>query len=247
MVYLAYIDKTIGSEVAVEQIIGRVLRQPNCRYYGSEELNKAYFHIRVDEDKVFRKIIDELRSRLEEEGSPIKVREEKLIDKIDTPLKLGKNRNVPIITWETKHIEDKLQNIVDSIPDYHNFPEKTSNKAIREWTEYKLGDHEKLEIKRQEELFYTNQVRARVILQRAIIDQNSKVWNIVENWVEKFDALIGWGSEANDELKDYADQLVNTYLNEMFLKVNLDDPYMVKSIKVEKDESKMLFMKNIVD
>jgi len=98
MVYLAYIDKTIGSEVAVEQIIGRVLRQPNCRYYGSEELNKAYFHIRVDEDKVFRKIIDELRSRLEEEGSPIKVREEKLIDKIDTPLKLGKNRNVPIIT-----------------------------------------------------------------------------------------------------------------------------------------------------
>jgi hypothetical protein len=75
-----------------------VLRQPNCRYYGSEELNKAYFHIRVDEDKVFRKIIDELRSRLGEEGSPIKVREEKLIDKIDVPLQPGKNRNVPIIT-----------------------------------------------------------------------------------------------------------------------------------------------------
>ncbi|MEG7978548.1 MAG: hypothetical protein NY202_01130 [Mollicutes bacterium UO1] len=94
MVYLAYIDKTIGSEIAVEQIIGRVLRQPNCRYYNSEELNKAYFHIRVDEDKVFRKIIDELRTRLGED-SPIKVREEKLIDKIDVPLKLGKTRGVP--------------------------------------------------------------------------------------------------------------------------------------------------------
>jgi type III restriction enzyme len=131
MVYIAYIDKTIGSEVAVEQIIGRVLRQPNCHYYGSEDLNKAYFHIRVDEDKVFRKIIDELRTRLGED-SPIKVREEKLIDKIDVPLKPNKNRKVPIVSWETKHIEDKLQNIVNSIPDYHDFPEKTNNKGTRE-------------------------------------------------------------------------------------------------------------------
>src|SRR5439155_8533689 len=98
MVYIAYIDKTIGSQVAVEQIIGRVLRQPNCHYYGSEELNKAYFHIRVDEDKVFRKIIDELRSRLEGEGSPVKVREEKLIDKIDVPPKSEKTWRVPYLS-----------------------------------------------------------------------------------------------------------------------------------------------------
>src|SRR5437764_7282146 len=64
MVYLAYIDKTIGSEVAVEQIIGRVLRQTFCKYYASEELNKAYFHIRIDENKVFEKIIDELNEKL---------------------------------------------------------------------------------------------------------------------------------------------------------------------------------------
>jgi len=244
MVYLAYIDKTIGSEVAVEQIIGRVLRQPNCRYYLDEKLNKAYFYIRVDEDEVFRKIINELRNRLGGEDSPIKVREEKLIDKIDVPLKLGKKRNVPKLTPETKHIEKKLQAIVDSIPNYDDFPEKTGNKATMEWTEYKLGDKEQLEIRRKEELYLTNQVRARVILQRAIIDKISKVWNIIENWMEKFDALICWGSKANDELNNYANQLVNTYLNEMFLKVNLDDPYVVKGIKVERDESKCHKFKN---
>jgi type III restriction enzyme len=64
MIYLAYIDKTIGSEVAIEQIIGRVLRQPNCRYYKEEKLNKAYFHIRVDEDQVFQKVISDLNSKL---------------------------------------------------------------------------------------------------------------------------------------------------------------------------------------
>jgi len=244
MVYLAYIDKTIGSEVAVEQIIGRVLRQPNCSYYPDEELNKAYFYIRVDEDKVFHKIIDELRSRLGGENSPIKVREEKLIDKIDVPLKLGKSRKVPKLTPETKHIEKKLQEIVDSIPNYDDFPEKTGNKATMEWTEYKLGDKEKLEIRRKEELYLTNQVRARVILQREIIDKISKVWNIIENWMKKFDALICWGSEANDELNNYAEQLVNTYLNGVFLKVNLDAPETIKGIKVERDESKCHKFKN---
>ncbi|MEG7979031.1 MAG: hypothetical protein NY202_03930 [Mollicutes bacterium UO1] len=132
MVYLAYIDKTIGSEIAVEQIIGRVLRQPHCKYYGSEELNEAYFHIRVDEDKVFRKIIDELRARLGDDESPIKIREEKLIDKIDVPPNPNKIRKVPLLTWETEHIKDKLQSIVDSIPDYHNFLEKTKNKGTRQ-------------------------------------------------------------------------------------------------------------------
>ncbi|MEG7978638.1 MAG: hypothetical protein NY202_01670 [Mollicutes bacterium UO1] len=75
-----------------------MLRQPQCRYYSSEELNKAYFHIRVDEDKVFRKIIDELRSRLGGEGSPVKVREEKLIDKIDVPPKPEKIWRVPYLS-----------------------------------------------------------------------------------------------------------------------------------------------------
>jgi type III restriction enzyme len=77
MVYLAYIDKTIGSEVAVEQIIGRVLRQPFCKYYTSEELNKAYFHIRVDENKVCEKIIDELNEKLKLGDGGIEIKDPK--------------------------------------------------------------------------------------------------------------------------------------------------------------------------
>ncbi|MCE8158930.1 MAG: DEAD/DEAH box helicase family protein [Candidatus Moeniiplasma glomeromycotorum] len=246
-VYIAYIDKTIGSEVAVEQIIGRVLRQPNCRYYQSEELNKAYFHIRVDEDKVFHKIIDELRSRLGKEGSSIKVREEKLIDKIEIPLKLGKIRKVPFLSWETGHIEERLQNIVNNIPDYSDrkkySDEYIRNIGTRQWTEYKLDDHNITEI-RQEDFSYTNQVRARVVLQRAIIDRNSKVWELVENWVAKFDALIGWGSDADEELRKYANELVDIYLKEVFLKVRINQPYEVGNIKVERDKTKCHNFKN---
>src|SRR2546429_8491461 len=100
MVYLAYIDKTIGSEVAVEQIIGRVLRQPFCKYYSQEELNKAYFHIRVDENKVFQKIIDDLNEKLKL-GGDIEVKPPKggvtyLKDLPPKPDKMG--QKVPFLT-----------------------------------------------------------------------------------------------------------------------------------------------------
>src|SRR3954471_21455938 len=100
MVYLAYIDKTIGSEVAVEQIIGRVLRQPFGLYYSSEELNKAYFHIRVDENKVFEKIINDLNEKLKL-GGDIETKPPKggvayLKDIPPQPNKIGKK--VPLLT-----------------------------------------------------------------------------------------------------------------------------------------------------
>src|SRR2546421_12880985 len=101
MVYLAYIDKTIGSEVAVEQIIGRVLRQPFCKYYASEELNKAYFHIRIDENKVFEKIINELNEKLAVPKDDIVIRDKPkgmayLKDLPPKPSKIGKK--VPLLT-----------------------------------------------------------------------------------------------------------------------------------------------------
>ncbi|CAG8639852.1 17848_t:CDS:10, partial [Racocetra fulgida] len=86
------------AEVAVEQIIGRVLRQPFCRYYASEELNKAYFHIRIDENKVFEKIINELNEKLKL-GGDIEIKPPKggisyLKDLPPKPDKIGKKKVV---------------------------------------------------------------------------------------------------------------------------------------------------------
>ncbi|CAI2196329.1 17719_t:CDS:2, partial [Funneliformis geosporum] len=76
---------------------------------------------------------------------------------------------------------------------------------------------------RREDFSYTNRVRARAILQRAIIDQNSKV---------------------DHKLRGYANQLVKTYLNEMLLKVRPNKPYEVGNVKVERDERKCHNFKN---
>ena len=51
--YLAYIDKSMGSNIQVQQIIGRVLRQYGAVHYGGPLLDSAHFFLRVDKESVF--------------------------------------------------------------------------------------------------------------------------------------------------------------------------------------------------
>ncbi|MDB4950455.1 MAG: hypothetical protein JWM27_3104 [Gemmatimonadetes bacterium] len=62
--YFAYIDKSMGSDLQVEQIIGRVLRQPGARYYPHPALNACAFYVHVDEDGVFARIMLDVQRRL---------------------------------------------------------------------------------------------------------------------------------------------------------------------------------------
>lgn len=45
--YLGYIDKNMGSRIQVEQIIGRVLRQPGAKHYSDFRLDTCLFYINV--------------------------------------------------------------------------------------------------------------------------------------------------------------------------------------------------------
>lgn len=244
MVYLAYIDKTIGSEIAVEQIIGRVLRQPNCHYYSEEALNKAYFHIRVDENKVFEKIIEELNEKLNI-GGDIIIRDAPggVGYLMDIPAK--EKRKVPLLTWDSEYIQRKLQKIVNEIPDYEDYPlVYRQNIGTRRKSEYELG-LQLIQPSIIEEAFgLANMVPAQVILRRTIISRNTKVWNMLQWEDSKFKTLIGWGSKADEKLQNYGKELVETYLKESLLKISLEEPYQVKGIKIKRDERKWLLFKN---
>lgn len=62
--YVAYIDKTMRSRVQIRQVIGRVLRQPRGVLLENEQLNTAYFYVRVDNEKAFSKAVDGLEKEL---------------------------------------------------------------------------------------------------------------------------------------------------------------------------------------
>ena len=52
----AYIDKSMGSNVQIEQVIGRVLRQPGAQHYADPDLNTAEFFVRMDDRQAFAEI-----------------------------------------------------------------------------------------------------------------------------------------------------------------------------------------------
>lgn len=252
IVYLAYIDKTIGSEVAVEQIIGRVLRQPFCKYYASEELNKAYFHIRIDENKVFEKIIDELNEKLTIGSDGIERKPPKpglpyLKDLPPKPDKMGKK--VPFLTWDSEYIQRKLQKEVNKIPNYEQEfpPEHRQNIGKVRRIQKVLGDTTIIQDQIWEEDFgLSNMVPAQVILRRVIVNKNTKVWNMLEWEDPKFKVEVGWGSEADKELREIGEGLINTYKNESLLRISLEKPYEVKGIKIERNPAKCVEFKNAI-
>ena len=69
----AYIDKSMGSGVQVEQVIGRVLRQPGAKHYADADLNTATFFIRVDDKQEFPKILSMVQAKLGAELPEVKV------------------------------------------------------------------------------------------------------------------------------------------------------------------------------
>ena len=71
--YLGYIDKSMGSQIKVEQIIGRVLRQYDAKHYDSPLLNSAHFFLRVDKKNVFSESIEAVRAKLQESGAAIEI------------------------------------------------------------------------------------------------------------------------------------------------------------------------------
>lgn len=71
--YLAYIDKSMGSTVQVEQIIGRVLRQFGAQHYDNPLLNSAHFFLRVDKKTVFEESIAAVKAKLQQEGAPFEI------------------------------------------------------------------------------------------------------------------------------------------------------------------------------
>jgi len=71
--YLAYIDKSMGSSIQVEQIMGRVLRQFNATHYDDPLLNTAHFFVRVDRESVFNDTIEKVKAKLKAEGAPLSI------------------------------------------------------------------------------------------------------------------------------------------------------------------------------
>jgi type III restriction enzyme len=234
-VYFAYVDKSMQSTIQVEQIIGRVLRQPNAEHFEDERLNTANFYVRVDNKGVFSDIVKSVGERLGGELPEVH------ISSYDPR---QKNKPVPYAPSETKEVphvwrdptaaKDPIAKVIkDDLMDFRG--DTTGNvrgTGAKALVQQRIGEGNDAEVEWVER-DHGNPVSARWIFQTAVRRQFPLALQVTASDDPKFDAMIEIGSAADTHVRKIADEVVRLYLQNVILKQNLLNPYVVGEVLVD--------------
>lgn len=233
----AYIDKSMGSAIQIEQVIGRVVRQPGARHYPDPALNTANFFIRIDSKQEFPKILDLVSQKLASEMPEVKL--EGFSDGRDrrrARLDPREELTVPEIHIDADNALEPLQEVVDLIHDYNGAPiSQIEGPGDLTTAIQAIGDGSRpiVETKTKE---HSNRVIARWIIRRAMQALYPEAAKTVDWADSKFEARIEVTSRAAVDLRDKAERLVDTYLANADLAFEGTNLYKVSSVLVKPDE-----------
>lgn len=237
--YLAYIDKSMGSSIQVEQIIGRVLRQYGATHYESPLLNSAHFFLRVDSQSVFVDAIQKVRTKLQSEGAPIEISSnfgtkgsvaEDLSFKDDVSVELHH------IFVDSEAARKRIAEIVSDFPTFAEGDPNTFGEA-RTTTQFvdmhELGkDQGTLEWKPDGN---TNPMRLRWLVNTAIKSRSSRTLAVVDLQEKKFDVRVQIQSKADKLTQKLAQEVVTAFFQHSDLVYESVKPFKFGVLRVPKD------------
>ena len=234
-VYFAYIDKSMQSTIQVEQVIGRVLRQPNAEHFEDELLNTANFYVRVDAKGVFAEIVKGVGERLASELPEVHISsyDPKKKNK-PVPYPPSEAKDVPHIWRDPSAAKDPIAKIIkDDLMDFRgDTSSKVQGAGAKALVQQRVGEGGDAEVEWVERE-HGNAVSARWIFQTAVRRQFPLALQVTASDDPKFDALIEIGSPADAHVRKMADQIVRLYLENVVLKQNLLNPYVVGDVLVD--------------
>jgi type III restriction enzyme len=235
--YLAYIDKSMGSSIQVEQIIGRVLRQYGAAHYENPLLNSAHFFLRVDNKSVFTEAIEKVKAKLKSEGAPIEITAnfgaagsgaEDLQPKEDINVKLHH------IFVDSEAARTRINEIVDDFP---TFIENCPDTFGEAHTASQLVDLQSLNDPASVEWQtggHTNPMRLRWLANTAIKSRSNRALAIVDLKDAKFDVRVQVQSKANKLADKLAKEVVDTFYGLSELVYESNKPFIFGTIRVPK-------------
>lgn len=236
LAYCAYIDKSMGSEVAVEQVIGRVLRQPGAKHYPAESLNAARMYVRVDRSNVFNEMIERVDQKIGSEMPTIKI----------TVTPPGKTPPVeyppkqPMTVSETAIISTAaeapiVKAITTKLNDYRQADVNTKGAGRRAIVQRLVGETSSGEPV-WETFEQSGRAYARWFFQREIVRRYARAAEVAPTDDPKFDAEIGFGSIAETNVRDVAAEVVDLYLDNVVIRQKAVNPYVVGPLDARPDE-----------
>jgi len=240
LVSYVYIDRSIGSDIQAQQLIGRALRTPQGKHYRGQykDLNTAYFYIKTS-NREFSEIVSKINKELKNISDLIK---------LDVPTKLEKRKLTPVLVRKERYlpqiavinqeatelaIREILIRKVKNPSDYSPAEIEPSDK--RAIMDYHIGKNTPLKVI-WEKFSFSNKVSVRNVLRRNIMGRNSRALDLTDlsnlEYKEKLDFQIGRNSVAEQELKEIAQEIVDTYLTVIQLITRYDEPLLVPDMNI---------------
>lgn len=236
--YLAYVDKSMGSALQVEQVMGRVLRQYDAKHYDSSVLNTAHFFVRVDSQSVFSDTIAKVRDKLRAEGAPIEISES-----------FGKAASAPAYIEPREGLATPLHHIfVDSeaaraainslVDDFIEIDESSPNAKGLAHTATQVVDL--VDDVAPSQVAWnvdgqTNPVRLRWLINTAVKARSSRTLAVLDLKGPKFDARVQLNSKASKLVDVLARDCVAAFYQHSDLVYESADPFHFGPIRLGKN------------
>jgi type III restriction enzyme len=224
--YFAYIDKSMESRVQVEQVIGRLLRQPDAHHYAADRLNTASFYIRIDKNQVFNDLLAIVGQKLATDAPELKVVITPLGKPSPDEYPVKSEMLVPSTALETSDAVGPVAELIKNLSNYKGDTTNTTGAGSRAIVQRLVGDQGDAEVK-WEMFEQSSRVLARWIFQREIRRRYPGALGVAPTSEAKFDADIGLGSSAEAHIVAVAQQVVDTFLDNVEIIQKSRDAYVV--------------------
>lgn len=234
--YFAYIDKSMESRVQVEQVIGRLLRQPGARHYPAERLNTAHFYVRVDRNQVFTDIISTVSQKLTNEAPELRIVSSPPGKSPPVEFHPKKRMAIPGTALDPEEAVEPVSALIKQLSDYqHDDGTNILGVGSRATVLRRIGETNSPEAE-WETFEQSSRVLARWIFHREIRKRYPDALGVAPTAESKFDAEIGLGSNAEAHIIQVADQVVSAFLDNVRIIQKSRDPYVVGTQLARPDE-----------
>lgn len=225
--YFAYIDKSMESRVQVEQIIGRLLRQPDARHYAADRLNTAHFYVRVDRSQVFSEVLESVGRKLATEFPELRIVATGPGKRRPVEYQPKKAVGVPGTALDTSQAVAPVAELIERLTDYsHDDGTNTTGVGSRAIVQRLVGGTDDSDVT-WESFEQSSQVLARWIFQREVKKRHPGALGVAPTADAKFDAKVGLGSNAAAHIVSVADAVVDAFLGQVQIIQKPRDPYLV--------------------
>lgn len=235
--YLAYIDKSMGSSIQVEQIMGRVLRQLGATHYDNSLLNTAHFFVRVDRESVFNDTIEKVKAKLKAEGAPLSITGN--FGGAGSGSEDQEPRNIEGVALhhifvDSEAARTRIAELIDDLPSFSEGDSNTLAGAKGASTLIDVVGESGSQTVQWQEGGNTNPVRLRWLVSAAMKSRSSRVLAIADLHDAKFDVRVQAQSKADKLSEKLAAEATEAFYSLSELVYESGMPFIFGTTRVSK-------------